>query len=102
MDVLTRKLFRLAQVPSPGYRQSVFLAYALIVNRVRQFHSSNKMLSRPKRKAEQSVSSPKSNKPKIVIPEYHLTSSRQDNHGNIIWPAPKDQIERARKIIVEW
>jgi hypothetical protein len=68
---------------------------------IRQLHTSKAMSSPLKRKAE-SAASPKTKKPKIVVPEYHLTPSRRDEHGEIIWPAPIDQIERAREIIREW
>lgn len=35
------------------------------------------------------------------VPEYHLTPSVKDEDGEIQWPAPKAQIQRAREIIVE-
>lgn len=54
-----------------------------------------------KHKAEKPISSPTSKKPKVVVPEYHLTPSRQDDSGEIIWPARKMQIECAREIIKE-
>ncbi|KAH8716988.1 hypothetical protein GQ44DRAFT_775738 [Phaeosphaeriaceae sp. PMI808] len=48
-----------------------------------------------KRKAEKPVSPPKTKKAKVVVPEYHLTPTRQDKSGEVIWPARKEQIERA-------
>jgi hypothetical protein len=60
------------------------------------------MTSPAKRKAVKSAASPKAKKPKIEIPEYHTTPSRHDEDGEIVWPAPKVQIERAREIIREW
>jgi hypothetical protein len=36
------------------------------------------------------------------VPEYHLTPSLRDKSGEIIWPAPNEQIESARKFIQEW
>jgi hypothetical protein len=39
---------------------------------------------------------------RIQIPEYHLTPSLRDVSGQIIWPAPQDQITRARLMISEW
>jgi hypothetical protein len=36
------------------------------------------------------------------LPEYHETPSKRDKDGEIIWPAPKDQIEAARNFIREW
>ncbi|OAL01619.1 DHH phosphoesterase [Phaeosphaeriaceae sp. SRC1lsM3a] len=59
------------------------------------------MLSPLKRKAEKAVSPPQKKKPKIVVPEYHLTPSRQDESGENVWPARAEQIERARRIIKE-
>lgn len=61
-----------------------------------------------KRKAEKDISplKPKRTKPttraKTEIPAYHLTPSRQDESGENVWPARKEQIERAREIIREW
>lgn len=67
----------------------------------RQFHQLFAMSSPLKRKAG-AVAATKSKKPKISVPEYHLTPSRQDESGSIVWPAPEDQIERARAMIQEW
>lgn len=36
------------------------------------------------------------------LPEYHETPSKRDKDGEIIWPAPKDQMEAARNFIREW
>jgi hypothetical protein len=66
------------------------------------FRPSPTMASPIKRKAKKQSSSPRAKKPKIEIPEYHLTSSRRDKDGEIVWPAPNEQIERAREIIREW
>ncbi|CAO2648509.1 Nn.00g077760.m01.CDS01 [Neocucurbitaria sp. VM-36] len=54
-----------------------------------------------KRKAEKSISPPKMKKIKVAMPEYHLTPSRQDESGKIIWPARGKQIDRARELIKE-
>lgn len=59
------------------------------------------MASPLKRKAEKAISPPKSKKSKVVIPEYHLTPSRQDESGAAVWPARKRQIDRARELIQE-
>ncbi|KAI8628200.1 DHH family protein [Xylariaceae sp. FL1651] len=40
-------------------------------------------------------------RPRPEVPEYHLTPSSRDDSGDVIWPAPKDQIENARKFIRE-
>ncbi|KAF2878479.1 hypothetical protein BDV95DRAFT_589407 [Massariosphaeria phaeospora] len=54
-----------------------------------------------KRKATNTASSPKPKKPKFVVPEYHLSPSRRNEAGEVVWPAPSAQIERAREIIKE-
>jgi hypothetical protein len=58
----------------------------------------------PKMKRKQAPSSDKSpaKRAKPDIPEYHATPSIKEEDGSIQWPAPKDQIEHARKIILEW
>jgi hypothetical protein len=58
----------------------------------------------PKMKRKQAPSSDKSTakKAKPDIPEYHATPSTKEEDGSIQWPAPKDQIDNARKIILEW
>ncbi|ETS82417.1 hypothetical protein PFICI_04293 [Pestalotiopsis fici W106-1] len=48
-----------------------------------------------------SKAAPKSKKPRVEVPEYHLTPSLRDESGEIIWPAPNHQIETARKRILE-
>jgi hypothetical protein len=55
-------------------------------------------------KRKQAPSSDKSpaKKAKSDIPEYHATPSIKEEDGSIQWPAPRDQIENARKIILEW
>lgn len=63
-------------------------------------HPYSKMVSPLKRKAVLTTS-PKSKKAKVEIPEYHLAPSRRDSAGEIIWPAPLPQINRARDIITE-
>jgi hypothetical protein len=60
------------------------------------------MMSPVKRKAEKTITPPKTKKPKVVVPEYHLTPSRQNESGGNVWPAREEQIERAREIIKEW
>ncbi|KAF2264307.1 DHH phosphoesterase [Lojkania enalia] len=59
------------------------------------------MLSPPKRKAADANSPIKSKKPKILIPEYHLALQRCDKSGEVVWPAPKEQIELSRARILE-
>jgi hypothetical protein len=54
-----------------------------------------------KRKQAPSSESP-AKRAKSNIPEYHATPSIKEEDGSIQWPAPKDQIENARNIILEW
>jgi hypothetical protein len=60
------------------------------------------MASPLKRKAEKAATSPTTKKQKVVVPEYHSTPQRRDEAGETVWPARKEQIERARDIIKEW
>lgn len=41
-------------------------------------------------------------KRRIELPEYHATPSIRTDSGEIVWPAPEDQIEAARNMILEW
>jgi hypothetical protein len=41
-------------------------------------------------------------KARVELPEYHLTPSRTTSLGEIIWPAPQEQISAARDFIREW
>lgn len=54
-----------------------------------------------KRAAPDTKASAKAKKPKVEVPEYHATPSIKDEDGEIIWPAPKDRLQKARKIIQE-
>jgi len=60
------------------------------------------MASPAKRKAGKPSILPSSKRLKAQGSDYHMTPSKRDGHGQIIWPAPKEQIERARGIIKEW
>ena len=53
-----------------------------------------------KRKASSTSTKP-SKKPKSEVPEYHLATPVRDANGEIIWPAPKDQIKTATEFIIE-
>ena len=66
--------------------------------------ASQQVLKAPKMKRKQDPSSDKSpaKKARPDIPEYHTTPSIKEEDGSIQWPAPKDQIENARSIILEW
>ncbi|KAJ8108084.1 hypothetical protein OPT61_g8418 [Boeremia exigua] len=59
------------------------------------------MASPLKRKAEKPAASTVAKKSKVVVPEYHTTPQRRDDTGEVVWPARKEQIERAREIITE-
>ena len=37
-----------------------------------------------------------------VVPDYCDVEPRQNEAGEVIWPAPANAIEEARKFIVEW
>jgi hypothetical protein len=60
------------------------------------------MATSAKRKATTSTTTPKTKKKKVEIPEYHLATSRKSDDGDIVWPARREQMERAREIIREW
>lgn len=55
-----------------------------------------------KRAAASPSKAQKAKKPRVVVPEYHLTPSVKTESGEIVWPAPADQIEHAREFILEW
>ncbi|KAI1334443.1 DHH family protein [Xylariaceae sp. FL0016] len=48
-----------------------------------------------------SKAAPKAKKPRPEVPEYHLAQPTRDESGEVIWPAPKDQIANARSFILE-
>ncbi|ORY10244.1 hypothetical protein BCR34DRAFT_539741 [Clohesyomyces aquaticus] len=54
-----------------------------------------------KRKVTNATSPGISKRPKIAVPEYHLTPSRRDDTGEVVWPAPRAQIDLARARILE-
>lgn len=66
-----------------------------------QFHATKATMSPLKRKAENETTV-NAKKARIVVPDYHLASPRRDESGEIVWPAPAAQIDRARDIIREW
>ena len=67
--------------------------------RVRQYlHTKTTM----KRKAAATNGPSQTKKARPDVPEYHTTPSIKDEHGDDVWPAPKDQMKRARDIILEW
>ncbi|KAJ5056101.1 glycosyl hydrolase family 85-domain-containing protein [Bipolaris maydis] len=76
-------------------------AFVFTVSQARRLHASTFTMSPSKRIHETETSSPKSKRSKVEIPAYHLAQSRQDESGEIVWPARREQIERARTIIKE-
>lgn len=63
------------------------------------FHTSLHDNAKMKRSAPASKDKQRTKKAKPEVPEYHLTPSLTDESGNIIWPAPRSQIDRAKKFI---
>ncbi|KAI1460264.1 DHH phosphoesterase [Annulohypoxylon moriforme] len=43
----------------------------------------------------------KAKRPRPEVPEYHSTLSIRDESGEIVWPAPREQIQYARDFILE-
>jgi hypothetical protein len=41
-------------------------------------------------------------KAKVQVPEYHLAAQQQTAAGEVVWPAPQDEIDAARAFIREW
>jgi hypothetical protein len=91
---------------SRSISRSAAVYYHSSIRNVAFFSSACRLLQLPKMKrgapAASPKAGPKSKKPRVEVPEYHLTPSLRDEHGEAIWPAPKDQIEKARSIIKEW
>ncbi|KAI0133019.1 DHH family protein [Xylariales sp. AK1849] len=55
-----------------------------------------------KRSAQfESKATPKAKKRRAEVPEYHLAPSLRDDSGEVVWPAPREQIDRARSFILE-
>lgn len=54
-----------------------------------------------KRKEAPTKAKSPTKKAKAEIPDYHLTPSVKDENGDRIWPAPEDQMAKAREIIKE-
>ncbi|KAB5578198.1 DHH family protein [Coniochaeta sp. 2T2.1] len=54
-----------------------------------------------KRTLQSQTSASKPKKRKIEIPDYHLTPPARNDDGEIIWPAPAEQIKQARDFILE-
>jgi len=90
---------RLARLVSPKWTKSETKSVK-DVSRVSSLHLvySQRQASTMKRKLDQqSATKPKPNE----LP-YHLTPPVKDEDGDIIWPAPKDQMQGARDIILAW
>lgn len=44
----------------------------------------------------------KAKKRRVELPEYHATPSMRTEDGDVVWPAPQNQIEAAKDFILEW
>lgn len=78
-------------------------AIATIHSLTAKTHTTSITMTLLKRKADDAISLPaKAKKAKAAVPQYHLTPSVQDEVGQPIWPARKEEIKRAREIIKEW
>ncbi|UNI24702.1 hypothetical protein JDV02_010429 [Purpureocillium takamizusanense] len=64
------------------------------------YHAQQRIMKRQASSAA-AASPSRSKKPRPQVPDYHLTPSRKNDDGSAIWPAPEDEIERARDFIVE-
>lgn len=85
--------------PTPVKRTaSAWVATPEHRHRYRPFHSTLPIMKR-KEAPTKDQSPPK--KKRAEVPDYHLTPTVKDDHGQDIWPAPHDQITRARDIIQE-
>jgi hypothetical protein len=68
-------------------------------------HTSSRALhmKRKEPSSEGQTGAAKRSRPRLEVPEYHLSPSVIDNvTGNAVWPAPEAQMQRARDIILEW
>lgn len=101
MGVLAQRLAKSYHTQSV-LRYQPRLSILALAQQARRLHVSAFKMSPTKRKQEKDTSLPKGKKPKFEIPAYHLTPSRRDDSGEIMWPARREQIERAREIIKEW
>ncbi|KAI1740817.1 DHH family protein [Xylaria scruposa] len=81
---LYRRIPTCQQIASHRHRQAPRLGIIM----KRSASSVSKTASKAKRQRPQ-------------VPEYHSTPSLRDESGEAIWPAPKDQIEKARLFIRE-
>jgi hypothetical protein len=102
MRVLAQRLARLSHTFPRVFNQLRPCAFVFTALQARRLHASAFTMSPSKRKHEEETSPPKSKRPKVEIPAYHLAQSRQDENGEIVWPARREQIERAQTIIKEW
>ncbi len=64
-----------------------------------RYPSSQSVFLGMKRKADSNKETPVK-RPKVE--DYCSIQSRRDSRGDIIWPAPKEQIRAARAFIKEW
>lgn len=88
--------FRSQHLTSAATRQLAYAGIRPLATRGRP-----RITDMKRKEAPSDVKSP-SKKPKPHVPEYHETPSIKEEDGSIQWPAPKEQMEKARKIIMEW
>ena len=55
-----------------------------------------------KRKATDSGTDPKAKRHKEPEADYCDVIPRKDAHGNVVWPASEQSIDRARNFLKEW
>lgn len=91
----SRHAFHTALIPIIPWRSSEAASF-------RSYIPNSRVSSMKRAASSVSKAAPRAKKPRPVIPEYHSTPSLRDESGEIIWPAPKAQIEGARKFILEW
>lgn len=63
---------------------------------------SSKSTGKMKRKAMDSGTDSKAKRPREPEADYCDVISRKDGHGNAIWPASEESIQRAGQFLTEW
>jgi len=67
-----------------------------------RFHKSRTSYAVMKRSAAKSNGEAKPKRQRVQLPDYESADQAVDESGDIVWPAPNDQIETARNFIQEW
>lgn len=84
----------------PAKRGSYVGAYIPISNF--SAHSTSNMPKRKEDRPSEAHNTPAPKRARPAVPEYHATPSVRNDQGDIVWPAPAEQIQQARNIILEW